>query len=105
MEYPAAVGLCATTSLLPSRSTATISCAPQFANHSRPSCQRGDSPITSPVSRMFGSLIECSFVISCSDSRLLWTLVRPETESDPRRPAGIAPDETEQPVLKRGALG
>ena len=32
----------------PRRSTATISCVPQWANHRRSSCQRGDSPITRP---------------------------------------------------------
>src|SRR5439155_16370712 len=41
----------ATTSVLPTRSTATISCAPQSANHSRPSCHRGDSPKAIPVNR------------------------------------------------------
>src|SRR6266536_4833213 len=37
------------TSLLPSRLTAIISCAPQSATHRRPSCQRGDSPNARPV--------------------------------------------------------
>ena len=40
------------TSLLPSRSTAMISPAPQSENHSRPSCQRGDSPRAMPVRRV-----------------------------------------------------
>src|SRR5438876_126192 len=40
------------TSLLPSRLTAIISCAPQSANHRRPSCQRGDSPNARPVNRV-----------------------------------------------------
>src|SRR5918999_756559 len=44
-----------TTSLLPSRSTAMISCAPQSANQSRPSCQRGDSPNAMPVMSICGS--------------------------------------------------
>src|SRR5215471_10910562 len=40
------------TSLLPSRATARISCAPQSATHRRPSCQRGDSPNARPVNRV-----------------------------------------------------
>src|SRR5207248_950110 len=47
-----AVGTWAMTALFPSASTATISCVPQLPNHRRPSCQRGDSPIARPVSRM-----------------------------------------------------
>ena len=42
-------GTRAMTSLSPSRSTAMISCAPQSENHSRPSCQRGDSPNARPL--------------------------------------------------------
>ena len=44
------------TSLLPSRSTATISSAPQLENHSRPSCQRGDSGIARPLSSTRGCM-------------------------------------------------
>jgi hypothetical protein len=44
-----------TTSLLPSKSTATISCVPQSENQSRSSCQRGDSPKTMPVINVCGS--------------------------------------------------
>src|SRR5712691_1223479 len=40
------------TSLLPSRLTAIISCAPQSANHRRSWCQRGDSPNARPVNRV-----------------------------------------------------
>src|SRR5437879_5359379 len=43
------------TSLLPSRLTARISCAPQSATHRRPSCQRGDSPNARPVNRVCSS--------------------------------------------------
>ena len=39
----------------PSRSTAMISCAPQSENHSRPSCQRGDSANARPVIRVCSS--------------------------------------------------
>src|SRR5215218_2014352 len=39
-------------SLSPSGSTAISSCAPQSANHRRPSCQRGDSPKAMPVIRV-----------------------------------------------------
>src|SRR5438067_6991780 len=53
------------TSLLPSRSTATISCAPQFENHRRPSCQRGDSPTTRPVISACSSDMDVS---SCNES-------------------------------------
>jgi hypothetical protein len=44
------------TSLLPSRSTATISPVPQFENHKRPSCHRGDSPVASPSRSTRGSM-------------------------------------------------
>ena len=40
---PMPPGPCPTTSDLPSRSTAMISSVPQWANHSRSRCQRGDS--------------------------------------------------------------
>jgi hypothetical protein len=53
-------GTRATTSLLPSRSTVTTSRAPMSENHRRSSCQRGDSPITRPVSRVRTSAIEDS---------------------------------------------
>src|SRR5260370_13051828 len=43
------------TSLLPSRLTALISCAPQSATHRRPSCQRGDSPKARPVTSLCSS--------------------------------------------------
>src|SRR5262249_45961526 len=49
------------TSLLPSRSTATTSCAPQSENHRRPSCQRGDSPKAMPVIRVCSLATEDSF--------------------------------------------
>src|SRR3954454_11777021 len=45
----------ATTSHLPSRSTATTSSAPQWENHRRPSCQRGDSTIPKPSASTFMS--------------------------------------------------
>src|SRR5215217_5458856 len=45
------------TSLLPSRSTAMISWAPQSENQSRLSCQRGDSPNTMSVIRVCSSVI------------------------------------------------
>src|SRR5215218_376573 len=51
------------TSLLPSRSTATISCVPQSANQSRSSCQRGDSPKAIPVIKVCVSFIEHPFEI------------------------------------------
>src|SRR5438876_5881569 len=45
------------TSLLPSRSTATTSCAPQSASHRRPSWpQRGDSPNTRPVIKVSANM-------------------------------------------------
>src|SRR6266567_5203450 len=43
------------TSLLPSRVTARISCAPQSATHRRLSCQRGDSPKARPVNKVCSS--------------------------------------------------
>src|SRR5215831_9273636 len=43
------------TSLFPLRSTAITSCAPQSENQRRPSCQRGDSPIATPVKMVFNS--------------------------------------------------
>src|SRR5918997_93060 len=55
IDQPRPPGPCATTSLLPSRSTATISSVPQWANQSRPSCQRGDSPITRSLNRTWVS--------------------------------------------------
>ena len=54
---PGGFGPGATTSPLPSRSTATISCAPQFENHRHPSCHRGDSPTTRPLIKIGGSTI------------------------------------------------
>ena len=39
------------TSRFPWTSTATISFVPQFENHRRPSCHRGDSPMPKPSSR------------------------------------------------------
>src|SRR5260370_37196974 len=48
------------TSALPSRLTATTWRSIQLQNHSRPSCQRGDSGIPRPVSRTFGSDIGIS---------------------------------------------
>src|SRR5262249_34813001 len=41
-------------------STVTTSRAPMSENHRRSSCQRGDSPITKPVSRVRTSAIEDS---------------------------------------------
>src|SRR5436309_151704 len=49
------------TSLLPSRLTARISCAPQSATHRRPSCHRGDSPKARPVNKVCSSGIVDSF--------------------------------------------
>src|SRR5205807_2635797 len=49
------------TSLLPSRLTTRISCAPQSATHRRPSCHRGDSPNARPVNRVCTSGIVDSF--------------------------------------------
>ena len=43
IDQPRPAGPAPTTSLLPSRSTATISPVPQWANQRRSSCQRGDS--------------------------------------------------------------
>src|SRR3712207_4914646 len=48
-------GTRATTSLLPSRSTAMSSCVPQSENQRRLSCQRGDSPNAMPVIRVCNS--------------------------------------------------
>src|ERR671911_1275746 len=48
-------GMRTMTSLLPSRSTAMISCAPQSENQRRSSCQRGDSPKSMPVIRVCSS--------------------------------------------------
>jgi hypothetical protein len=48
-------GTWAMTSLLPSRSTAMISCAPQSEKKSRSSCHRGDSGKARPLIRI-GSL-------------------------------------------------
>src|SRR5215217_1015591 len=48
-------GMRTMTSLLPSRSTAMISCAPQSENQRRSSCQRGDSPNAMPVIRICSS--------------------------------------------------
>src|SRR5918993_1113085 len=62
MENPMFVGARVTTSLLPSRSTATICWAPQWENHNRPSRQRGDSPITRPLIRVCTSGTEESFL-------------------------------------------
>src|SRR5262245_6284130 len=60
VAHPRPGGPCPTTSLLPSRSNATISWVPQLENHRRPACQRGDSPIARPLSKMCGSDIEAS---------------------------------------------
>src|SRR5262245_51725977 len=60
VAHPRPGGPCPTTSLLPSRSTAMISWVPQLENHRRPACQRGDSPIARPVSKLCGSDIETS---------------------------------------------
>jgi hypothetical protein len=52
-------------SWLPCRSTAPTSCAPKFTNQRRPSCQRGDSPKTSPVikiRRSSGVIAACDIV-------------------------------------------
>src|SRR5829696_9666092 len=48
-------GMRTMTSLLPSRSTAMSSCAPQSANQRRSPCQRGDSPNTMPVIKVCSS--------------------------------------------------
>src|SRR5271155_2344974 len=50
-----AVGADKTTSLPPSGSTATISCAPQLQTHRRPSHQRGDSGNARPLNRTLAS--------------------------------------------------
>jgi hypothetical protein len=41
---------------LPSRSTATICLVPQFENHRRPSCHRGDSGMARPSSSTRGCM-------------------------------------------------
>ena len=51
IENGMVVGTVAITSALPSRS-ARICRVPQLDSHSRPSCQRADSPIFNPVSRI-----------------------------------------------------
>src|SRR5215211_872703 len=51
IENGMVVGTVAITSAWPPGSTARTSCAPQLDSHRRPSCQRADSPIFSPVSR------------------------------------------------------
>ena len=48
MDQPIVSRPGATTSLRPSRSTATTSPLPQWANHRRPSCQRPDSTMVRP---------------------------------------------------------
>src|SRR2546421_299469 len=57
------------TSLLPSRLTARISCAPQSATHRRPSCQHDDSPNARPVNRVcisgIGRLLITKPLFSC----------------------------------------
>src|SRR2546425_6235718 len=57
MQQPAGFGALAMTSPLPLSSTVRISWAPQFAYQRRPSCQRGDSPTTSPVTSVRSSVI------------------------------------------------
>src|SRR5207248_9574242 len=54
---PTGFGATAMTSPLPLSSTVRISWAPQFAYQRRPSCQRGDSPTTSPVTSVRSSAI------------------------------------------------
>src|SRR3989442_14577639 len=60
-------GTRAMTSLLPSRSTATISWATQLENQRRSSCHRGDSPKARPVNRVCTSGM-CR-LLSCIRSR------------------------------------
>src|SRR5829696_3093791 len=66
MQNGTVVGTRTITSLLPSRSTARISCVPQLENQSRYSCQRGDSPIARPPSKTCGSGIVDSLLLSKS---------------------------------------
>jgi len=54
VAQPSPSGPSSTTSLLPSRSTATICLVPQFENHRRSSCHRGDSGMASPSSSTRG---------------------------------------------------
>src|SRR5829696_8915292 len=70
IDHPRPGGPSPTTSRRPSRSTATISPVPQCANHRRPSCPRGDSPIARPLSRVVVS----STAGPCADTGLpfLW---------------------------------
>src|SRR5207302_1180459 len=64
------------TSLLPSRLTARISCAPQSATHRRPSCHRGDSPKARPVNKVcssgIGRLLLTNPLFSCFCLHLAW---------------------------------
>src|SRR3954467_7241055 len=56
----------ATTSAAPAESTASTSPAPQWQNHSRPSRQRGDSPIRSSSSSVFkldGTVLQLAVVV------------------------------------------
>src|SRR5262245_40652995 len=66
MDQPRPGRPCATTSLAPFSSTATISWVPQCANHRRPSCQRADSPITSPVAKVCRSVMAATSQIAGS---------------------------------------
>ena len=69
--HPSPSGPSPTTSLVPSRSTATICLVPQFENHSRPSCQRGDSGMAKPS----------------SNTRVCMRLLRRDYRLDHRQPA------------------
>src|SRR5258707_15798697 len=69
------------TSLLPSRLTAIISCAPQSANHRRPSYQRGDSPNARPVNRVCISDMSRLLLFTRSQNLLLFLLVKCHVET------------------------
>ena len=78
-----------TTSLLPSKSTATRIClVPQFENHSRPSCQRGDSGIAKPS----------------SNTRICMRLLRRDYRLDHRRKLAGGGELLDRPALFLGPL-
>src|SRR5262249_38284451 len=49
---------------------AMISCAPQSENQRRPSCQRGDSPIASPLNKVFTSALQSLVIAAANFSEL-----------------------------------
>src|SRR4051812_6942538 len=98
IDQPSCGGPGAITSLRPSMSTATTSSAPQWANQSRPSCQRADSTIASPSSRTCGfSSIATSFARN-------WTVQYSEWNWSVQYGAGVDDEPEGRTARKRRAI-